>query len=249
MNKTRKILIIGATSAIAQATARLLAQKNHALFLVGRDQQKLETLVADLKVHGAQQVGYQALDLNHFEAHQDMLDQAESYLAGLDTVLIAHGILGDQRQGEQDFNQVELLLRTNLLSVISLLNLLAKRLEPQRYGCIAVISSVAGDRGRQSNYLYATSKAALNVFLQGLRNRLYPNNICVLTIKPGFVDTPMTAAFQKGLLWVQPQTIARGIERAIERRRNSTVYLPWFWWPIMQVIKAIPTPLFNRMKL
>jgi len=111
-----------------------------------------------------------------------------------------------------------------------------------------VISSVAGDRGRQSNYIYGTAKGALSLFLQGLRNRLHPANVCVVTIKPGFVDTPMTANFKKGALWAKPETVARGIYRAIKKRKNS-VYLPWFWWPIMMIIRHIPEPIFKRMKL
>jgi short-subunit dehydrogenase len=244
----RKILIIGATSAIAEATAKLFAEKHHALFLVGRDADKLETIAADLKVRGAHQVDYTALDLNEFDKHPSMLEQANTSLEGLDTILIAHGILDDQKAGEQDYTKAEQALRTNFLSVVSLLTPIANRLEKQRYGCIAVISSVAGDRGRQSNYIYATAKGALTIFLQGLRNRLHSANICVLTIKPGFVDTPMTANFKKGALWAKPEAIARGIYRAIENRKN-TVYLPGFWWLIMMIIRHIPEPIFKRMKL
>jgi short-subunit dehydrogenase len=177
-----------------------------------------------------------------------MLEQANTSLEGLDTILIAHGILDDQKAGEQDYTKAEQALRTNFLSVVSLLTPIANRLEKQRYGCIAVISSVAGDRGRQSNYIYATAKGALTIFLQGLRNRLHSANICVLTIKPGFVDTPMTANFKKGALWAKPEAIARGIYRAIENRKN-TVYLPGFWWLIMMIIRHIPEPIFKRMKL
>ncbi len=244
----RKILIIGATSAIAQATAKLFAEKHHALFLVGRDADKLETIAADLKVRGAHQVDYTALDLNEFDKHHSMLEQANTSLEGLDTILIAHGILDDQKAGEQDYTKAEQALRTNFLSVVSLLTPIANRFEKQRYGCIAVISSVAGDRGRQSNYIYATAKGALTIFLQGLRNRLHSANVCVLTIKPGFVDTPMTANFKKGALWAKPEAIARGIYRAIENRKN-TVYLPGFWWLIMMIIRHIPEPIFKRMKL
>ncbi|RKZ36683.1 MAG: short-chain dehydrogenase [Gammaproteobacteria bacterium] len=244
----RKILIIGATSAIAQATAKLFAQQHHALFLVGRDADKLEAIAADLKVRGAHQVDYTTLDLNEFDKHSAMLEEAYTRLEGLDTVLIAHGILDDQKAGEQDYAKAEQALRTNFLSVVSLLTPIANRLEKQHYGCIAVISSVAGDRGRQSNYIYGTAKGALTLFLQGLRNRLHPANVCVLTIKPGFVDTPMTASLKKGALWAEPESIARGIYRAIEKRKNS-VYLPWFWWIIMTVIRHIPEPIFKRMKL
>ena len=205
----RKILIIGATSAIAQATAKLFAQQHDALFLVGRDADKLEAIATDLKVHGANKVDYTVLDLNEFDKHQAMLEQVDTSLEGLDTVLIAHGTLDEQKPCEQDYTKVEQTLRTNFLSVVSLLTPIANQLEKQHYGCIAVISSVAGDRGRQSNYVYGTAKGALTIFLQGLRNRLQASNVCVLTIKPGFVDTPMTADFKKGALWAKPETIAK----------------------------------------
>jgi short-subunit dehydrogenase len=244
----RKMLIIGATSAIAQATAKLFAQQGDALFLVGRDADKLEVIATDLKVRGATKVVYITLDLNEFAQHADLIEQAHTRLEGLDTVLIAHGALDDQQAGQQDYAKAEQTLRTNFLSVVSLLTLIANRLEKQHYGCIAVISSVAGDRGRQSNYIYGSAKGALTIFLQGLRNRLHSANVCVLTIKPGFVDTPMTVDFKKGLLWAQPETVARGIYRAIQKRKN-TVYLPWFWWVIMLIIRTIPEFIFKRMKL
>ncbi len=244
----RKMLIIGATSEIAQATAKLFAQQHDALFLVGRNTEKLEAIAADLKVRGAHQVDYMALDLNEFDQHLSMIEQADKCLEGIDTVLVAHGTLDDQKACEQDYAKTEQALRTNFLSVVSLLTPIANRLEKQHYGCIAVISSVAGDRGRQSNYIYGTAKGALTLFLQGLRNRLHSANVCVLTIKPGFVDTPMTASFKKGALWAKPETIAYGIYRAIKRRKNS-VYLPWFWWPIMMIIRLIPEAIFKRMKL
>lgn len=243
-----KILIIGATSAIAQETAKLYAQQETAFFLVARNQEKLAAIADDLKVRGAKQVDYYALDLNDLDQHNAVIEKAAASLTGLSTVLIAHGTLDDQKECEQDFAKTELALKTNFLSVVSLLTELANRFEKQRYGCIAVISSVAGDRGRQSNYVYGTAKGALNIFLQGLRNRLHKHNVCVLTIKPGFVDTPMTADFKKGLLWAKPESIAKSIVKAIDKRKNE-VYLPWFWGGIMLIIRNIPEFIFKRMKL
>ena len=244
----RKVLIIGATSAIAQATARIYAQQQDDLFLVGRDEDKLAIIAADLKVQGANKVNYTSLDLNKCERHQDMLEQADSSLEGIDIVLISYGTLDDQKECEQEYSKTKRALHTNFLSVISLLTLLANKLEPQNYGCIAVISSVAGVRGRQSNYIYGAAKGGLSIFLQGLRNRLQSANISVLDVKPGFVDTPMTADFKKGALWAKPEDIAKGIYKAIEKRKD-VVYLPWFWWPIMTIINYIPEPIFKRMKL
>jgi short-subunit dehydrogenase len=132
--------------------------------------------------------------------------------------------------------------------VIALATVLANRFEAQRSGSIAVISSVAGDRGRQSNYVYGAAKGAVTLLLQGLRNRLSKSGVQVLTIKPGFVDTPMTAEFKKGALWAKPDDIAHGIVSAIDRRRD-VVYLPGFWRLIMLIIRHIPEPIFKRMSL
>ena len=244
----RKVLIIGATSAIAQETAKRFAEGGDQLFLAGRNPEKLDALAADLRVRGAAKVASMALDLNDFDRHATLVDMAYEALGGLDTVLIAHGTLSDQKACEQDFQVALRGYHTNFLGAVSLLTMLANRFEAQGHGCLAVISSVAGDRGRQSNYYYGSAKGGLSVFLQGLRNRLAPSGVQVLTIKPGFVDTPMTVDFRKGALWVGPNTIAAGIHRAI-RRRSDEVYLPWFWWGIMAVIKAIPERIFKRLKL
>lgn len=244
----RKTLIIGATSAIAEATARILASRGDALYLVARNEPRLAAIAADLTVRGSPRVGTDVLDVNDFAAHQAMLARAEDFLGGYDTVLIAHGTLGDQKASERS---VELTLReitTNALSVVALLTPIANYLEQRRTGTIAVISSVAGDRGRSSNYVYGSAKALVTAFLSGLRQRLSKCGVGVVTIKPGFVDTPMTAAFPKGPLWAQPSRIAQGIVKAIDRHSN-TVYLPGFWWPIMLVIRALPERLFLRLSL
>src|SRR5579863_2824032 len=223
----RKALIIGATSAIAQETAKLLAADGDRLYLVGRTHAKLAAVAADLKVRGAE-VAFEAADLNDLDGHEMLIEHAAAFMHGLDTVLIAHGTMSDQRKGEQSFAYTHDELMTNLLSVISLLTPLANRFERQRKGTLAVISSVAGDRGRRSNYVYGTAKGALSIFLQGLRNRLHKRGVHVITIKPGFVDTPMTNGFEKGPLWVGPEVIARGIHRAMTRH-TPVAYLPWFW--------------------
>jgi len=244
----RKVLIIGATSAIAEATARILAGRGDALYLVARNPARLSAVAADLTVRGSPRVSSEVLDANDLAGHEAMLARAEAFLGGYDTVLIAHGTLSDQKACEQS---VELALReinTNGLSVIALLTRVAARLEQQRAGTIAVISSVAGDRGRGSNYVYGSAKALVTAYLSGLRQRLTKVGVNVVTIKPGFVDTPMTAAFPKGPLWARPEAVAAGIVQAIDRRKN-TVYLPGFWWPIMLVIRAIPERVFVRLSL
>ncbi|MDR9437155.1 MAG: SDR family oxidoreductase [Thiohalophilus sp.] len=244
----KRILILGATSAIAEQTARLYADRGAQLMLAARDEGKLQRLAEDLNIRGAEQVSWQALDLNDLTGHEVLLNDTEKQLGGLDMVLIAYGTLGEQAAGEQVFNMALDELQTNCLSVLSLLTLVANRFEAQQSGTIAVISSVAGDRGRQSNYIYGTAKGALTIFLQGLRNRLHKAGVQVLTIKPGFVDTPMTREFKKGLLWVRPQAIAAGIVKAVDRRKD-VVYLPFFWRYIMLIIKLIPEFIFKRLSL
>jgi short-subunit dehydrogenase len=245
----RKILIIGATSAIAEATARRFAARGDALFLVGRNAEHLQIIAADLGVRGAVRSAVATLDITDFSAHQAIIDRAERELGGIDVVLIAHGTLSDQNQCQTSVEALRREFDTNALSTMALLTTLANTFESRRRGTLAVISSVAGDRGRQSNYVYGAAKAALTAFLSGLRQRLAKANVDVLTIKPGFVDTPMTAAIaNKGALWASADRIAAGIVQAIDKRR-SVVYLPWFWAPIMFVIKHIPEPIFKKLKL
>ena len=243
-----KILIIGAYSAIAEATARVWAAQGHRLYLVGRRAERLRDVAADLKIRGAESVEWAELDANDFARHAEVVSKAIATLQGLDIALIAHGTLGDQAACERDARLTLQEINTNAMSVISLVTHLSPHFEAQRSGTIAVISSVAGDRGRASNYVYGCAKGAVSLFLQGLRQRLHPAGVHVLTIKPGFVDTPMTAAFRKGPLWASPDRVARGIMRAIARR-HSVTYLPCFWRGIMAVIRSIPECLFKRIKL
>ncbi len=244
----RKILIIGATSAIAEATARKFAKNNSKLFLLGRNIERLTSIVQDLRVRGADKVEMASFDVNDLGRHEEIIDQAISSLQGLDIVLIAHGTLPDQKKCENSTSNTLAEMNTNLVSTISMLTYLANFFEKQGEGTIVVVSSVAGDRGRQSNYVYGSAKGALAIFTQGMRNRLNKFNVQVLTVKPGFVDTPMTKHFKKGVLWVKPEIIANGILKGIEKRRNI-IYLPCFWRWIMLLIKAIPEALFKRMSL
>ena len=250
MRSLERVLIVGATSAIATQAARQLVGRGASLYCIGRDESRLNTLLEDLRVRGdrSQIIAGAAADLLDFDRHQSLIDQADEALGGLDAVLIAYGTLPDQKACEASFTDTRREIDVNAISVISLLTLLANRFEQQKTGVIAVISSVAGDRGRQSNYVYGAAKGALSLFLQGLRNRLYRSNVQVLTIKPGFVDTPMTEAFPKGLLWAQPERVAADIDKGIRKGRD-VIYTPFFWRYLMWVIKAIPEPLFKRLSL
>lgn len=244
----KKILIIGATSAIAEAASRIWASRGDELFLVGRDQERLDIISKDLKVRGSSNVWSSCIDISELDKHAALLEQVFSTLGSLDLVLIAHGTLSKQTECQSSIDQTLQEIKINALSVISLLTELANRFEKQGYGTLAVISSVAGDRGRQSNYVYGSAKAMISTFLSGLRQRLTKSGVSVLTIKPGFVDTPMTAEFKKGLLWVKPDDVAKSIVKACDGS-GGVVYVPGFWRLIMLIIKVIPEFIFKKLSL
>lgn len=243
-----KLLIIGATSAIAQETAKLYAKDGAELFLVARSAFKLNSVKDDLVVRGAKRAETYVLDISELDRHQEMIQAAIDALGELDMVLIAHGTLGDQRLSEESAEKTLEEFTTNCTSVISLLTILANYFEQRKRGCIAVISSVAGDRGRKSNYVYGAAKGALSIFLQGLRGRLAASGVQVVTIKPGSVDTPMTASLRKGLLFASPRSVGRGIYQAMNKGKD-VVYLPWFWRPIMLIVKSVPERVFKKVSI
>lgn len=244
----KKVLIIGASSAIAGAVARVYAEQGDALHLVARHAGRLKAMAEDLRVRGAAEVTTSELDVRDADAYARVVDEAASALKKVDIALIAHGTLPNQIQCESDLATAMAEFQVNGTSVIALATLLAARMEAQGSGTLAVISSVAGDRGRQSNYLYGSAKAAVSAFLSGLGQRLAKKGIAVITIKPGFVDTPMTAAFRKGPLWSTPGRVAKDITRGIDRR-SAVVYTPGFWRLIMFVIRAIPETIFRKASL
>lgn len=242
------ILILGATSAIAMAVAEYFAPRGARFFLVARNPEKLDAVRRNLLVRGAASVSVCALDLNNTCAHHEMLVSAARDLGTIDLALIAHGILGDQKAAEVDYQVAEQVLHTNFLSSVSLITWFANYFETNRRGTLAVIGSVAGDRGRKSNYVYGASKGALAIFVDGVRNRIDRVGVHVLSIRPGFVDTPMTAHLPKGFLFASPETVTKGIINAV-RKRKDVVYVPAFWKPIMFVIRHIPTFIFKKMQI
>ncbi|MDH3346672.1 MAG: SDR family oxidoreductase [Desulfobulbaceae bacterium] len=244
----KKILIIGATSAIAEAVARLFAKQGNRLYLLARNKERLTAMATDLTIRGAEAVNYASIDVNNFYDHSLLLNEAIEKLDGIDIVLIAHGTLPSQKICENDFGTTLKEFNTNGLSTLSLLTHLANYMESKNHGTIAVISSVAGDRGRQSNYIYGAAKGMVTIFLQGLRNRLQNSGVQVMTIKPGFVDTPMTVDFKKGLLWASPDQVASDIIKGIDKKCD-TLYTPFFWRYIMLIIKAIPENIFKKLSL
>lgn len=245
----RKVLIVGATSAIAEATARLLATRGDRVHLAGRKVERIQAIAADLIHRGAERVGWTRFDAKDMCTQPaKLIDSASKDMEGLDLVLIAHGTLPDQAACAASVAASLEEFQTNALSVIAIATEVANRFAAQGSGTLAVIGSVAGDRGRQSNYVYGAAKGAVSIFLQGLRNRLHKSGVQVLTIKPGFVDTPMTKDFKKGPLWATPEQVAAGIVSAIDRKKDE-VYLPGFWRLIMFIIRHLPERMFKRLSL
>ena len=242
------VMIVGATSVIAHETAKLYAADKAALFLVGRSADKLDVVAADLKVRGAAQVETYVLDMADLAGHQALVDAVLAAFGTLDAVLIAHGTLSDQAAAQKSVDETLKELTINFTSVVSLLTILANYFEKRRYGTIAVISSVAGDRGRQSNYVYGSAKAGVSAFLQGLRARLSKAGVNVVTVKPGFVDTPMTAHIKKNALFASPVAVGKSIYDAMHKG-TEVIYTPGYWRVIMGIIKSVPEPIFKRTKL
>ncbi len=245
----KKILVFGATSAIATACARIWATQGAALYLVGRDPVKLKSIADDLAVRGAAAVHLLEADANDIAKHGVAIESAVRALGGIDVALIAHGSLPDQAACEADAGRMLQEIATNGTSVLALLTVLANHFEQQRSGAIGVISSVAGDRGRPSNYVYGSAKAAVSTFCEGLRARLFRAGVSLTDIRPGFVATPMTQGLKlPGPLVAQPAAVAQRIVSGIERRAD-VLYTPGYWAFIMLVIRCIPGFVFKRLKL
>ena len=242
------VLIIGATSAIAEAMARRWAERSANLYLLARNEARASTIADDLTIRGASSVTAAPFDADDIDSHDKLLDQAFTTLSSIDVVVIAHGTLPDQTRCEEDPPVAMAALHTNALATASLVMLVANRLEAQRSGTLAVITSVAGDRGRRSNYVYGSAKAMVSTLLDGLRIRLAASGVQVVDIRPGFVDTPMTTNFDKGMMWATPQAVADRAVKAIDGAQ-AVVYAPAFWALIMRVVRSIPNPLFRRLPL
>lgn len=245
----KNILIIGATSTIAESVAKLWAAEGNAFYLVARCEERLTKIATDLKVRGAGQIKTNILDLNDFSKHLPLIEDVYAHLGNIDIALIAHGILGDQRQGELHFEDALKTINTNALSIISLLTNLSNCMIERRHGHIAVIGSVAGDRGRISNYIYGASKAMLEAFCSGLRARLCKHQVNLLFIKPGFVATAMTAHLTlPSYLVASAECVAKDIYSAVAKKKDH-IYTPWFWAGIMFLVRRIPTKFFKKISI
>jgi short-subunit dehydrogenase len=243
-----RVLVIGATSGMAQEAAKILAARGDRLYLLARDPERLAAVAGDLVARGAAAVAHETADFLDTDHHAALLERAWAAFGGFDAVLVAHGTLGDQQRCEADYAAAEREVRSNLLTAVSFLTDVANRFAATGNGTIAVISSVAGDRGRQSNYVYGAAKAGLSAFLQGLRNRLAHHGVRVVTIKPGFVDTPMVAHLKKGPLFASAARAGQLIVRAMDRG-GDVVYLPWFWRYIMLAVIHVPERMFKRLRM
>lgn len=239
-------IIYAATSGIAQALAQRWASQGYDLILLARDQERLQLLKQDLIVRGAKSVMVYSLDFLDRDSHRQIIKQIQEQHAGPYTLVWAQGTLFTQEELLVDFNKVDQLFQINTLSILSQIQNWLPTLSPLSQ--IAVITSVAGDRGRASNFIYASTKASLQAYLSGLRAFVFKRKIQVLDIRPGFVSTGMTAHLDQGPLFVKPDVVASDIDRALIKGK-SQLYTPWFWFWIMQVIKNLPLVIFNRLKI
>ncbi|CAN5605950.1 SDR family oxidoreductase [soil metagenome] len=245
---TKRVVILGALSAVAVAVARRYASQGARIAIVARREVDLASLAADLTARGAAGVHAAVLDLSAVDPGQALPELIEA-IGGLDVIVLAYGALTDQSRAETDLAYVAEQLNTNFTSAALWSMAAADVLSRQDSGVLVAIGSVAGDRGRQSNYVYGAAKAGLAVLVQGLAHRLAAGRARAVIVKPGFIDTPMTAHLDKGgPLWAKPEAIADVIVKAAEKS-GPVVYAPWFWRFILLIIRLVPAPIFHRTKL
>ena len=247
MNR-KGILILGATSSIGRSLAQKFARQGFSLHLAARDIFEVERVAKDLTLRDRVPVSWSLFECSNYQTHGEFFLNVINKFEELTGVVVCLGELGDHHQAQTDFQQTLAIINSNYTGVVSILTHAANYLEKQERGFIIGLSSVAGDRGRQSNYIYGSAKGALHLFLQGLRNRLSPFNIQVLTVKPGFVDTKMTFGKPGLFLVASPERVAEAIITALQQQKNI-VYIPQFWFWIMLIIRSLPETLFKQLKL
>tara|TARA_B100000795_G_scaffold211967_1_gene165631 strand:- start:3698 stop:4429 length:732 start_codon:yes stop_codon:yes gene_type:complete len=240
------VLIIGAKSDIAKATAREYAKNGYDLYLAARNASELEDFANDVTVRTEKSVKLVDLDILDYKSHQAFYDNLDEKPLG---VISAVGYLGEQEKAQVDFAETQKIIDTNYTGVVSLFNIIANDFEKRKSGFMVGLSSVAGDRGRKSNYIYGSAKAALTAYLSGLRNRLYEAQVHVLTVKPGFVATKMTKDMDlPEKLTAQPEEVATDIYKA-QQKGQSVLYTKWIWKWVMLVIKMIPEWKFKGISI
>jgi len=242
----KHILILGATSDIAQALAHKFASQGFSLTLAARKLERLGEVVSDIEIRHNAQVEAVEFDALHYQSHATFYNELTPKP---DVAICVFGYLGNQQTAQSDFSEAEQIINSNYTGAVSILNIIANDFEQRKSGSIIGISSVAGDRGRQSNYLYGSAKAALTAYLSGLRNRLAKSNVHVITVKPGFVRTKMTAGLPlPGPVTAKPEHVANDVFKAYQKRSNQ-VYTLWMWQYLMLIIRNIPEPIFKRLSL
>jgi short-subunit dehydrogenase len=240
-------LILGASSAIARAVARAVAARGADVILAGRDMEDLERTAADIRAAYAVGASCVAFDAVDFAGHA-ALAQSLAAVPGVLNVALLFGIMPEQAAMDADPGLALSCIEANFGGAVSILHRLAPLMEARRAGCVVGFGSVAGDRGRLKNYVYGATKAALHTYLAGLRNRLGRSGVQVLTVKPGFVDTAMTFGLPGMFLVASPADVARAVMAAVDRKRDE-IYVPWFWWGIMAIIRNVPERIFKRLAI
>jgi len=248
--KGKSILVLGATSSIARALAEEMAKQGALVHVAGRNLEEVERIAKDISVRYQQNSSALAFQATDFKSHDNFLSSFESKNGKptLDGLVVAFGELGDQIEAQTEFDKAKSIIDSNYTGAASILTHAANYFESQGHGFIVGIASVAGDRGRQSNYIYGSAKGAFALFLQGLRNRLSKSGVQVLTVKPGFVDTKMTYGRKGMFLVANPQSVAQAIIKGLQANKQ-VMYVPWFWQWIMLIIKCVPEPIFMKMKM
>jgi len=244
-NRPENVLIVGATSALATAFARILAKRKTRLYLAARNEEEAQRIGKNLAIRYGCQCVAGVFVAEDYASHKAFFEHVRKTLGTIDGVFIAVGELGDQEQNQSNFDNAKSVIESNYTGIVSLLTYVGEYFASRQRGYLIAVGSVAGDRGRQSNYVYGSAKAAMATYLQGMRHRLSRKGIHVMTVKPGFIDTKMTYGLLKGPLVANPDTVANGIVAALDRKQ-LIAYVPWFWQYIMLVIRAIPEWLFVR---
>ena len=242
------VLLLGATSPIAEAIGHRYASEGYDIYAAARDAEEAEAVASDIALrHDVESAGGH-FDALEFDRHDDFVDEVESAVGPVDVAVVAFGVMPDQKESQEDFELARRTIDVNYTGAASMCEALARRMIDRETGAIVGISSVAGDRGRQSNYFYGSAKGAFRLYLQGLRNRCFEHDVQVLCVKPGFVDTPMTFGMETAIPIASPEDVADSVVRA-QQKGKDTMYVPWFWAWIMLIIKSIPEAIFKRLSL
>ncbi len=242
------VLILGATSRIAQSIAAEHAKDGDSVLLAARDHDEVKTIASDIQVRHSTRVLIGDFEATDTDSHAGFIADAVEALGSIDTAYVVFGAMGEQTASEQDFSAARTVLDVNFTGAVSVSEALASYMEERGEGVIVGISSVAGDRGRQSNYFYGAAKGGYSLYLQGLRGRLARSGVHVMTAKLGFIDTPMTYGMKTKIPIASPEATARALKRGAAKGKN-TLYFPWFWRFVMLLIKAIPERTFKRLKV